>query len=113
MKIFEKQEKQLPGFGYWGDRGEIEQGISVGELSEVGTFTDEELHYHKEGVQYFLCVEGSGSIEVEGERVSLSSEQVLRIDPGEKYRVASAKEVPFKYFAFCTIKNPEDKVLVK
>ena len=114
MKIYSKKEKQTaPGFGYWGDFGEIDMGWSYGEISQGNPFPGEKLHYHKVGTIYFLALEGIGLLEVEGNQVELQKDNLLRIDPGERYKVLGAKETPFKFFAVCTSKDPAEKVTLE
>ncbi|OGM19409.1 hypothetical protein A2685_02000 [Candidatus Woesebacteria bacterium RIFCSPHIGHO2_01_FULL_37_10] len=114
MKIYKKKEKQTAsGFGYWGDFGEIDMGWSYGEITDNSTFPGEKLHYHKVGTIYFLGLEGTGLLEVEGNQVELDKGSLLRIDPNEKYKVIGAKDTPFKYIAVCTSKDPKEKVIVE
>ena|SRR3989344_5395202 len=114
MKIYSKKEKTTtPGFGYWGDFGEIEMGWSYGEITDNQNFVGEKLHYHTLGTIYFLGLGGSGVIEIEGKEIILGKDLLLRIDPKEKYRVLKAKKIPFKYLAVCTSKDPKEKVVIE
>ena len=114
MKIYSKKEKTTtPGFGYWGDFGEIEMGWSYGEITDNQNFVGEKLHYHTLGTIYFLGLEGTGLLEVDGNQVELDKGSLLRIDPNEKYKVLRAKETPFKYIAVCTSKDPKEKVVAE
>jgi mannose-6-phosphate isomerase-like protein (cupin superfamily) len=113
MKIYKKQIKSDGRGGFWGDFGEIDMGWSYGEISSKNPFPGEKLHYHKVGTIYFLALEGIGLLEVEGERVELEKDSLLRIDPGEKYKVIGAKDTPFKFIAVCTSKDPKEKIVVE
>lgn len=113
MEIYEKRVKGDGRGGYWGDFGDIDMGWSYSEISEDNPFPGEKLHYHKVGTIYFLALEGSGVIEVEGEQVELLRDNLIRIDPGEKYKVMGAKEMPFRFIAVCTSKDPDEKVVVE
>jgi mannose-6-phosphate isomerase-like protein (cupin superfamily) len=112
MKIYSKTDKNIPGFGYWGDFGEIDMGWSSGVINDETSFNGEKLHYHKVGTTYFLGLEGTGLIEVEGKQIELEQETLLRIDPNEKYQVIGAKVTPFKYIVVCTAKERSEKVVV-
>lgn len=112
MKIYPKNTKSTSGFGYWGDFGEIDVGLSSGLITDNNTFSGEKLHYHQLGVIYFVVIDGSGVVEVEGQSIEIKKDTVLRIDPGEKYRVTKAINYPFNWLVFCTSKDRQDKVIV-
>jgi hypothetical protein len=50
MKIFKKQEKSTPGWGYWGNYGEIDLGFSFGVIENSDSYSGESLHYHKNAI---------------------------------------------------------------
>jgi mannose-6-phosphate isomerase-like protein (cupin superfamily) len=111
MKIFQKTNKSIPGFGYWGNFGEIDVGISSGSISDNQSYRPEPLHHHQQGTTYFICLDGVGLIEVNGREIKLEKDQVLCINPQEKYRVVGAVNFPFEWLVFCTIKDPQDKIV--
>jgi mannose-6-phosphate isomerase-like protein (cupin superfamily) len=113
MRVYKKEKKSIPGFGYWGDFGEIDTGWSCGQVVDNSRFPGEKLHYHKKGTTYFLGIDGTGVIEVEGKEIELSKDALLRIDPGEKYRTLRAKKTPFKWIVVCTSKDRSEKVVVE
>lgn len=113
MRIYKKTEKNALGWGYWGDFSEIDMGWSDGLITDNSQFTGEKLHYHKTGTVYFLSVDGTGLIQVEGKEVELPKNTLLRIDPGEKYKVLGANEVPFRWIVVCTSKERSEKVDVE
>lgn len=108
-RIYQKKEKNIPGWGYWGDADEIEVGISSGSITSENFITDA-LHYHKEGIVFILATEGEGKIEVNGTVYVLKKDEVLRITPGEKYRHLEATITPFSWITLCTVKDLGDKV---
>lgn len=112
MKIYQKTNKALPGFAYWGDFGEIDTGWSSGEITDNRKYVGEKLHYHKIGTTYFLGFEGTGLVQVEGKQIELPKDTLLRIDPGEKYKVIGAKETPFRWIVVCTAKERSEKVVI-
>lgn len=111
-RIYNKKQKAIRGWGYWGDYGEIEVGISSGRVGADSDFQKDQLHYHKRGIVYILVTEGEGEVEVEGKEITISKDQVLRISPGEKYRHVGVKKIPFSWITFCTSKDLDDKVIV-
>ena len=113
MKIYHKRIKGDGRGGFWGDFGEIDMGWSYGEISQENIFPGEKIHYHKTGTTYFLGLAGVGLIEVEGERVELIKDMLLRIDPGEKYRVLTPRKIPFTWIVVCTSKDPKEKVVIE
>ena len=112
MEIYRKKEKSTPGFGYWGDFGEIDMGFSYGYVEKREGFSGEKRHYHKKGTVYFLTLEGRGSLEVDGEDVVMEKDILIRVDPGEIYKVKSVLETPFHWLAICTSKDPQEKVVL-
>lgn len=113
MKVYEKQIKGDGRGGYWGDFGKIDMGWSYAEISKDNPFPGEKHHYHKVGTMYFLALEGSGILEVKGKKIELVENSLLRIDPGEKYKVIGAKNMPFRFIAVCTSKDPEEKIVIE
>ena len=113
MRIYKKKGKSIPGWGYWGDYGEIEIGLSSGYVKSPKDFQPDPLHYHQKGTIYILVLEGKGFVEVEGKQVTIAKDEVLRINPREKYRHTGVTETPFSWTTICTYKDPKDKVLVK
>lgn len=110
MKIYKKTEKNTSGFGYWGNFGEIDLGWSSGLIKGGSKFSGERLHYHRIGTTYFLGISGVGLLQVDGEKIELSKDTLLRIDPGEKYKVVGAKRTPFEWVVVCTAKEKGEKV---
>ena len=113
MQIYSKTEKSISGWGYWGNYGEIEVGLSSGYVGLTDNFQKDKLHYHQKGHIYILTLDGSGIVEVDGKKVKIKKDTVLSISPGEKYRHASVIEKPFSWITFCTSKDPKDKVVIE
>ena len=111
-RIYPKKEKTTPGWGYWGGYGEIEVGISSSRIEDPEQFQADKLHYHRKGLIFIVVLEGSGTVEVNGEYIVVKKDEVLRVSPGEKYRHTKVLETPFSWITFCTSKDPEDKVVV-
>lgn len=112
MKLYEKEKKSTPGWGYWGNYGEIEIGLSSGRVESPDQFEGDPLHYHQKGIIFILVLEGRGLVEVEGQEITVVRNQVLKIEPGEKYRHTGVSETPFSWITICTSKDPDDKVVI-
>jgi mannose-6-phosphate isomerase-like protein (cupin superfamily) len=113
QRIYKKNEKSVPGWGYWGNFGEIEIGLSSGREESTDNPQIDKLHYHKEGIIYILALEGKGIVEIEGENVTVTKDEVLRIAPGEKYRHIGVQQAPFSWITICTSKKSDDKVVIE
>jgi len=111
-RIYKLQEKAIPGWGYWGDYGEVEIGLSCGRIESKEEFQQDKLHYHKKGVVFILVLEGSGLVEVDGKDFTVRKNEVLRISPGERYRHTGVLSTPFSWITICTSKDSKDKVIV-
>lgn len=101
------------GWGYWGDYGQINVGISSGYVDTDNENITDKRHYHKQGFIYIVVIQGSGQIEVNGQPITISQNQVLAIEPGEVYRYLAVIDKPFQWITFCTSKDAEDKVVVE
>jgi len=113
QRIYKKQDKSTPGFGYWGDYGDIDIGLSSGFIPSLTHEYEEQPHAHTKGVTFFLILEGRGIIEVVGEDITVSKDDVVRIAPGELYRYKKILEAPFRWITMCTVKDLEEKVVVE
>jgi len=113
MKIFPKKPKSTPYFGYWGEYGEVVLGISMGCIIDNDIFPGEKLHYHLKGTMYFIVLDGSGFLEVDGKEVLLQKDTMCEVSPGEQYRILRANEVPFSWLVVCTSNSVDDKVIME
>lgn len=113
MKIYPKQSKATPGWGYWGNYGEIDMGFSSGLIECNEDYPGEPVHYHKQAITYILVLEGAGLIEINAEVVKAERDSLLQIDAGESYCILGAAETPFRWIAISTNKEPGDRVVVK
>lgn len=113
MKIYPKQTKsdRPSNDGYFGNYGEIPLGISLAHFKKDDIIEDP-LHFHQKGFEFYLIVEGAGILEVNGKEIELNSENVAMVEPGEKHRIKSILKVPFRFFAVCTSKDKEYKIII-
>ena len=111
MKLHKKFEHELPGVGYWGERPEVGLRMNFGIFEAGKTFPEDPIHYHKTRITYFCVLEGSMDIEVEGEKIILTKENMLEVLPMEKYRTLSVGREGCKFVVIGS-HNEEDKVIV-
>lgn len=112
MKIHSKHNKATPGWGYWGNYGEIDMGFSSGLIDNNAEYSGEPVHYHKQATTYILVLEGSGFVEINGEKITVAQDELLEIAPGEHYRMLGADQMPFRWITISSNKNPDDKVVI-
>lgn len=88
-------------------------GFSSGLIENNADYAGESLHYHKEATTYMLALEGSGFVEINGEKEMVSQDELLEIAPGEHYRMLGADQVPFRWITISSNKIPDDKVVLE
>lgn len=112
MKVYQKSGKSVRGWGYWGDNGEIEAGVSSGYFAKKADFRKDEPHFHKRGTVYILTLEGAGRLNIAGTEILHTKDSLVRIDAGETYFHCEIDEAPLSWITFCTVKDPLDKLVV-
>ncbi len=80
MKIFEQVETHL-FCGHW-NGSPVE--IGKGRLKKV--HPGEALHYH-EYYEYYVVLDGNGTLSVDGKDYKLLADIVVMVEPGEKHEV--------------------------
>lgn len=110
MRIYPKQSKtdRASDDFYFGNYGEIPIAISSATINENGV-VDDKLHYHKKGYEFYLTIQGSGLLEIEGKKVELNQEIFVMVEPGEKHKIKSAIKTPFSFIVISDIKDKDDK----
>ena len=90
MRMYYKSEESGDGpawiCGYW-NGSPLE--IGMGLRSEVGAG---EVYHHHPYREYFVVLEGSAELEVEGTLVPLRAGMIVMIEPGERHWVTSVSE---------------------
>lgn len=109
MKIYPKTPKANPGHFYFGNYGEIDLGFSYVHEEKIGPFQDP-LHSHQKGTEYYWTIQGEGLLEVDGNLGSLTPNQLVAVEPGEKHRIHSVIQAPFQVLVICTVKEKGDKI---
>lgn len=114
MEIFNKQSKSETGMGgYWGDYdSNIGMSFSEGYVAEGEEMPIEPIHYWKTSTQYFIGIEGEGSVIVDGDEIILKRDQIIKLEPGQKYKMGRAISTPFRWLVIGTVKKKEDKVIL-
>lgn len=115
MKVFPRKDKvkKGPGNFYFGDYGEIPTGISQTTINgENLDISKDTLHYHKEGTEFYLTINGKAILEIEGKDFELNKDQLVMVEPGEKHYVKKVTKIPFSVITICTTKKIDDKVVI-
>jgi mannose-6-phosphate isomerase-like protein (cupin superfamily) len=114
MKIYPKRSKtdRASDDFYFGNYGEIPIAISSATINENGVVGDK-LHYHKKGYEFYLTIQGSGLLEIEGKEVELDQDVLAMVEPGEKHKIKSAIKTPFSFIAISNIKDKDDKFIAE
>lgn len=71
--------------GHW-NGSPLEIGFSASLLRDVPK--SERLHYH-DYHEYYVILEGSAELEVEGESIPLRRDMVVMVEPYEKHRIVA------------------------
>jgi mannose-6-phosphate isomerase-like protein (cupin superfamily) len=114
MRIYDRQEKKTLGTDsfYFGDYGQIPIGFSQSTIREKGMFNDQ-AHYHKKGYEFYYVIEGSGVLRVKEKDVVLDKNTLVMVEPEEVHHITEAQTTPFSFIAICTVKERDDKVIIK
>lgn len=112
MKIIKRSSKDKLGTGYYyyGSYGEIPVGISYTDIEGTNQIVEDNMHYHKESIEFYIVFKGELVIDVEGQEFILNENKMLMVEPKEKHMVKEITKTPLAYIVFATVKNPEDKV---
>jgi mannose-6-phosphate isomerase-like protein (cupin superfamily) len=58
-------------------------------------------HYHAESEEIYYVVEGSGEIELDGERAGVGPGDAILIPPSAWHRITAAPEGPLRFLCCC------------
>jgi mannose-6-phosphate isomerase-like protein (cupin superfamily) len=112
MKVHKRFKHPLSEkIGFWGERGGIGLRINFGKLASGEEFPKDDLHYHKTRTTYFCVLEGEMFVEVEGEIIQVTKENMLEVSPGEKYKTVSVGQEGCCWVVVGS-HNKDDKVLL-
>jgi len=108
MRLYKKSGSYLL-CGHWNGSG-VEIGLTENLKSIPG---DNQLHYHTYR-EYYLILEGRGTIEVEKEIVSLTKDTLLMVEPHEKHKWYSIDPIVGVRWVIIKEKSiPDSKIIVK
>ena len=106
MKTYIKSGTHLV-CGHW-NSSPIEIGLTDLLLEVPAT---ERLHYH-EYHEYYIVLEGDGSLEVEGVNVALQAGSTIMVEPGEKHRVVAVGSSGIRWVIIKERSEPNSKHVV-
>jgi mannose-6-phosphate isomerase-like protein (cupin superfamily) len=75
----------------------------------AGIGTRLRMHLHRESWEYYVCLRGSKTLQVEDERVEVHPRQMLVVNPGARHNVIE-RQAPYVGFTF-RVPILDDKVL--
>jgi len=93
--------------GHW-NGSPVEIGLT-GLLLEVPL--TERLHYH-EYHEYYVILEGGGSLEVEGSVVALKAGTTVMVEPGERHQVVAIAPTGIRWVIIKERSEPDSKHVV-
>jgi mannose-6-phosphate isomerase-like protein (cupin superfamily) len=95
--------------GHW-NGSPLEIGLAPTPLKEVPN--SEVMHYHNYH-EYYVVLEGSAELEVEGQQVPLRAGNVVMVEPGEIHRIASVDpELGARWVIIKERSEPDSKHIV-
>ena len=112
MKIHKKLNHHLPGFHYWGERAQVDLRVNFAVFSSKDSFPEDQLHYHKTRTTYFCVLEGELHLEVSGEKIILTQNAMLEVEPMEKYKTLAVGSNGCKFVVIGSHTDEEDKVIL-
>jgi mannose-6-phosphate isomerase-like protein (cupin superfamily) len=60
-----------------------------------------ERHYHAEAEEIYYLVEGSGELELDGERRRVRAGEAILIPPGTRHRIEAGETGPLRFLCCC------------
>ncbi len=111
MRLFPRKSKQTPGAFYFGEFDDKPLAPFSISLAEFGAdFSGEPVHYHAKNQKVFVTLEGEGVLEVNGQEVPMTPENMIHIEPGERHRIVRVTKAPLKFIVVLSAKE-NDKVV--
>jgi len=106
MKTYEKTGTHLY-CGHW-NGSPVEIGVTELLLAVPKT---EQLHYHQYH-EYYIILEGSGTLEVEGRDVPLMAGLTVKVEPNERHRIVSVGSDGIRWVIIKERSEPDSKYVV-
>jgi len=112
MRIIPRKGKpnRAKGHYYFGDYGTTPASISIASINDESEQIPDRQHYHKKGYEFYVTLQGKGTLEVNGQATTLEENNTVMVEPGEKHSVKGVLETPFLVVIFNTVNEKEDKV---
>jgi mannose-6-phosphate isomerase-like protein (cupin superfamily) len=60
-----------------------------------------ERHHHRESEEFYYLLEGSGEIEVDGERAAVAAGDAILIPPGAWHQIRAGSAGPLRFLCAC------------
>ena len=60
-----------------------------------------ERHYHRESEEFYYVLEGSGEIEIDGERAGVGAGDAILIPPGAWHQIRCAAQAELRFLCCC------------
>ena len=80
------------------ENGAANQSLAEAEL-EPGQAA--ERHYHARSEELYVVLEGSGEMEVDGERATVRPGHAILIPPGARHKIRASDEAPLRFLCCC------------
>ena len=80
------------------ENGTAKQSLAEAEL-RPGQAT--ERHYHARSEELYVLLEGSGEMEIDGERASVGPGQAILISPGARHQIRASGAGPLRFLCCC------------
>ena len=106
MQVYKKESSHL-FCGHW-NGSPVEIGVTETLLNVPST---EQLHYHNYH-EYYVILEGSGTLEVDDRPVPLKEGTTIMVQPGERHRVISVGERGIRWVIIKERSEPDSKYVV-
>jgi mannose-6-phosphate isomerase-like protein (cupin superfamily) len=71
--------------------------------------TSEKMHYHKLSRQFFFVLDGTATMELDGDRVVVEKNQGLEMPPGVLHRLCNESRVELSFLVFSVPKSHGDR----
>lgn len=83
MRVYERSGSHLL-CGHWNG-----SPVEIGLTSRLTQIPDSEVPHHHDYHEYYVVLEGSGELDVEGSAVPLVAGSVVMVEPGERHQLTS------------------------
>lgn len=108
MHLFPRKPKSTPGAFYFGDFEEVPLApFSVSLATFDTTFLPEPKHYHEKNQKVYIVISGKAILDVDGEKVELSPEVMVHVEPMEVHSIEKIVEGPFLFVVVASSKVSE------